>query len=111
MVILATAMSIFEAVCRLAFSVVLNMLIARVITLEQNVTEAYLLAFFGGVIWFLGQTGRQVNFNETAFLVGKIRSALVNLMFIKMTKFSQYTAKSQELGKITNILSNDFNVI
>ena len=104
-------MSLVEAVCRLAFSVILNILIARVITLEQNLTEAYLLAFFGGVVWFVGQVARQVNFNETAFLVGKIRPALVNLMFIKITKLSQYTAKSQELGKITNILSNDFNVI
>lgn len=32
-------------------------------------------------------------------------------MFIKLTKLSQHTAKSQELGKITNILSNDFNLI
>ncbi len=28
-----------------------------------------------------------------------------------MSKISQYTAKTQELGKIINLLSNDFNTI
>ena len=56
-------MCFLEAVCRLAFSVVLNLLIIRIISEEQSFSEAYLLAFLGGVIWFIGQTGRQINFN------------------------------------------------
>lgn len=33
------------------------------------------------------------------------------MIYSKLSKISQYTAKSQELGKIINLLSNDFNTI
>ena len=82
-----------------------------VLNLEEEATKAYLLAFFGGIIFFVGQICRHNNFNESAFIVGKVRSSLVYLMFTKLSGLSQYTVNSQEVGKITNILSNDFNVI
>lgn len=33
------------------------------------------------------------------------------LMFSKLSKKTQYTAKTQEVGKIINMFSNDFNII
>lgn len=33
------------------------------------------------------------------------------MIYTKLSKISQYTAKTQELGKIINMLSNDFNTI
>ncbi len=33
------------------------------------------------------------------------------MVYAKLSKISQYTAKTQELGKIINLLSNDFNTI
>ena len=33
------------------------------------------------------------------------------MLFVKITKLSQYVVKSQELGKIVNMISNDFNLI
>ena len=44
-------------------------------------------------------------------LTTKVRSALIGLIFKKLTKISLYTAKSQELGKIINMFANDFNLI
>ena len=40
-----------------------------------------------------------------------MRSAIIGILFKKLTKISQYMAKSQELGKIINMFSNDFNLI
>ena len=49
-------------------------------------------------------------FYEVTLLTTYLRSTLIGLLFKKMTKISQYMAKSQELGKIINMLSNDFNL-
>lgn len=40
-----------------------------------------------------------------------MRSSIVFLLYTKLSKISQYTVKSQEIGKIINLLSNDFNAI
>ena len=32
-------------------------------------------------------------------------------MYVKLSRISLYTAKSQEIGKIINMLSNDFNTV
>lgn len=55
--------------------------------------------------------GRHNASYEVPILAGRIRSELVLMIYAKLSKISQYTAKSQELGKIINLLSNDFNAI
>ena len=101
-----------EAFCKLGFSITLNYLLRVVSDLNSNsIQTAYLLAFFAGLIWFIG-----VVFKNNSILIGcvlkiKIKSALLGLLFKKMTKITQYRAKSQELGKIINMLSNDFNIM
>lgn len=40
-----------------------------------------------------------------------MRSELIFIVYTRLTKLSQYTAKTQELGKIINLLSSDFNTI
>ena len=101
-----------EAVLRLAFSVLLKILFETIKDLnDDNTSTAYLLAFFTSFIWFISQVSRHNAFYEVAILVGKIRSTLLTLMFKKLTKLSQYTSKAQELGKIMNMISNDFNVM
>ena len=54
---------------------------------------------------------RQTAVYQGIGLKTQIRSALLGLLFRKITKVSQYMAKSQRLGKIINMLSNDFNII
>jgi ATP-binding cassette subfamily C (CFTR/MRP) protein 4 len=36
---------------------------------------------------------------------------MVLLIYTRLSKLSQYTVKNQEIGKIINMLSNDFNTI
>ena len=71
--------------------------------------RAYLLAFACGVLWFVGQIARHNAFYEVPLLSGKMRSELLYIIYVKLSRISLYTAKSQELGKIINLLSNDFN--
>lgn len=59
----------------------------------------------------LGQVGRHNAFYEVPILTAKIRSELIFLLYCKLSKLSHYTIKSQEIGKIINLLSNDFNTI
>ena len=48
---------------------------------------------------------------DISLLTVKVRSALIGVVFKKLTRISLYTAKSQELGKLINMLSNDFDII
>ena len=41
----------------------------------------------------------------------RLRSSLLTLLFKKLSGLSQYVIKSQELGKIINMISNDFNTL
>ena len=110
--ILITVFYWMEDFCKLGFSIMLNYLLRVVADLNSNnIQTAYLLAFFSGFVWFVG-----VIFKHNSILVGrilqcKIKPALLGLLFKKITKITQYKAKSQELGKIINMLSNDFNVM
>jgi len=70
-----------------------------------------MIALMNGLILIIWQFCRNNCFYEVPFLVNKIRSLLNFLIYAKIAKISQYTAKSQELHKVTNIISNDFNSI
>ena len=76
-----------------------------------NFTTLYLLAFFSGLLWMIGQCLMHNGFLDSMLLATKIRSALIGLIFKKLTRISLYTAKTQELGKIINMFANDFNLI
>jgi ABC-type transport system involved in cytochrome bd biosynthesis fused ATPase/permease subunit len=36
---------------------------------------------------------------------------MIFLLYSKLSKLSQYTVRSQEIGKIINLLANDFNTL
>jgi hypothetical protein len=42
---------------------------------------------------------------------GCVRSCLISLMFKKVYKLTPFTASREGLGKVTNMISNDFNLI
>jgi ATP-binding cassette subfamily C (CFTR/MRP) protein 4 len=71
----------------------------------------YILAFLTGFIWLLGNIARHNAFYEVPIIVAKARSGLMLLIFSKLSRVSQYTVKNQEVGKIINMMSNDFNII
>ena len=99
--------------CRLGFSIMLLELFKRVanLTNANNLRDSYILVTFCGILWYIGQIFRHNAYYQVPILVGKIRSLLILLIFTKLSTISQYTAKAQELGKIINLLSNDFNTI
>ena len=95
-IILTVVLYMIESLFRLAFSVLLNILFETVLNLnDNNLPTAYLLAFFTGFIWLLGQIARHNAFYEVPIIVGKVRSCLLTLLFKKLTKLSQYKVKSQ----------------
>ena len=101
-----------ESICRLGFSVLLYALLQVLVNLQNNsFTTAYLLAFFSGVVWMIGQCFMHNAYFEVNIFTTKLRSSIMGLLFKKLTKLSLYMAKSQELGKIINMFSNDFNLI
>ena len=77
----------------------------------ESIVKAYILAFFTGFLWLIGAVTKHTAFYEIPIFIGRARGSLIVLIFKKLTKISQYTAKSQELGKIINMISNDFNLI
>lgn len=99
--------------CRIVFSVMLQELFLKVASIStgQNRRDAYLYAVFCGLLWFIGVIIGHNAYYEALIVINRIRSELVFLLYTKLSKISQYTAKSQEIGKITNLLSNDFNTI
>lgn len=42
---------------------------------------------------------------------GGVRSCLISLMFKKIYTLTQFTVNKGEVGKMTNMISNDFNII
>jgi len=70
-----------------------------------------LYAFFCGFICFCGHTCRNNGLYITALLGAKIRAAITEVLFVKLSALSQFMIKTSELGKITNMISNDFNLI
>lgn len=102
-----------EMACRLGFTIMLQELFTKVTNLEvgNNKRDAYLYATFCGVVWLIAMSCVHNGFYEAPILINRIRSELIFLIFAKLSKISQYTVKSQELGKIMNLLSNDFNML
>jgi hypothetical protein len=87
----------FGMVCWMGFSLLLLELFNKVTDLDNsnNLKEAYFLAAICGLLWLLVQIGRQNAYYLIPIFVGKIRNILIFLIYAKLSKISQYTAKSQ----------------
>ena len=95
---------------KLGVSVVLQKLFESVAR-QENVSEMYLLAFASISLLFTDSIIRHNCFYEGPKISGCVRSCLISLMFKRVCSLTQYTANKEELGKLTNLLSNDFNLI
>jgi hypothetical protein len=65
------------------------------INVGDNLTIAYFLAAFCGLMLIIGQIATNNGNYNAQILVGKIRSQFIFLIFTKLSRISQYTAKSQ----------------
>ena len=95
---------------KLGASVVLQKLFESVAR-QENFAEMYLLALAATTMLFLHAIVWHNSFYESPKISGCVRSCLISLMFKKVCSLTQYTANKEELGKLTNLLSNDFNLI
>lgn len=95
------------------FSVLLQELFETVSAYSQPqaTKRAYLLALILGVVWLISMLGKNNGFYEVSFLAARLKSEMLFLIYSKLTMLSQFTANHQSLGKIINLISNDFNAI
>lgn len=98
-----------DAACRLAFSALIIYLFQAVI--DHNTQIAYIYIAILTVLWYLSQLFKQSGCILTYTLASNIKAGLAMLLYSKISKTTSYVMKSSELGKITNLLSNDLGVI
>ena len=86
-----------EIVCRLGFSVMIYELFRKVtiVTVDNNLRDAYIIAAFCGLLWLIGQISRHNAYYQVAILIGRIRSSFIFIIYSNLTRISQYTAKTQ----------------
>ena len=104
--------SLFYAVnslLRLAFTILLQILFESVERGEIN--NAYMFGVFTAITLYLYHITLHNSFYEAQIFTSMVRSGLASLIFKKIYGFTQFNANKSELGKITNLLSNDFNMI
>lgn len=98
-----------EAAFKLIFSIILKFLFDAVA--DNDKSKAYIFAFCGGFSWFLSQICRHNGFYQAPIIGARSRAGLIFLVFTKLSSMTQYVIKSNSIGKVTNMLSSDFNLI
>ena len=77
----------------------------------NNKQIAYIYAVCSGVVLILSQISRNNGMYESRILSSRLKAQMIFMIYTKISKISMFSVKSQEMGKIMNLLSNDFNVI
>ena len=78
---------------------------------EGNTKQAYIYAAVACVVWFFGQVFRHNAYYSIPIISCRVRAGVILLLFAKVSRLTSFSAKASELGKITNLLSSDFNAI
>lgn len=105
----ATAFFCADSLCRLTFSVLILYLFEAVN--NGNTQTAYIYIAIMMTLWYLCQLFKQSGCIVTYTMASNIKAGLAMLLYAKISKVTSYVIKSSELGKITNLLSNDLGVI
>ncbi len=61
--------------------------------------------------WFISQVCRHNAFYISPIIGSRIRAGFIYILFAKLSSMSQFIVKSSSISKVTNMLSNDFNII
>ena len=72
-------------------------------------TQLYILVLLIGILWLVKCCFSHNLEYESTLLVENTKQGLNLMMYEKISQLSQSIVDAQELGKITNIFSNDFN--
>ena len=104
-----TIFNVFDALFRICFSVVILYVFEAVE--GGHLAQAYGLIVVLILLWYMSQLSRQTAFIQGYYLASHIKASLAMLLYSKISKITSFVIKSSELGKITNLLSNDLSII
>lgn len=76
---------------------------------EKNYQTAYIYAFLIIIFLFLSTIFKHNSIYNSALLNNQLKGAIVFILFNKISRVSQYMLKSTDMGKIVNMIANDFN--
>ena len=71
----------------------------------------YVYAMLLSLLWLFSWASKGNAVKTSQILFMRVRSQLINLVYIKMMSMSSFMVKKQEFGKIINLFSADFNRI
>lgn len=100
---------IVEGGVRLGASVVIQLLISAV--LFKTYSEAYIYAGILTALYLVSAVLRHNAFYEAPLLTGRVRSAFIYLLYERVSHLSQFMVRNTNMGKIINLLANDFNTM
>ena len=100
---------LFSAVFRIGFSIIFFYLLLAI--QDRNLSLAYILCSFLILCWYFFQLGNQSGCLLIYILSSHIKSSLSMLLYSKVSKLTSSVLNSSEIGKITNLLSNDLSAI
>lgn len=105
----ATILYILSTLARIAATVMIIFLLESII--DNEITKAYIFSAIFLVCWYIYQTilhnGYVMN-SQTGF---QLKAAFSMLLYAKASRMTSYVMKTSELGKITNLIANDLEVI
>ena len=97
------------ALFRIAFSVLIIYLLQAILDRTYNLAYAFCSILI--VCWYLFQLMSQTGCYRAYLLSSHIKCAFSMLLYTKISKLTACVLNSSEMGKITNLLSNDLSVI
>ena len=63
------------------------------------------------MLWYIGQLSNQAGSYKISQFSVQIKTGLAMLLYSKVSKMTSYCLKAADIGKITNLVSNDLSVI
>lgn len=100
---------IIDAIFRIAFSIIIFYLFEAVET--RSLTIAYIYSGVLVLCWYLSQLFKQTADYLSYLLSSNLKGAFAMMLYVKVSKITSFVVKNSELGKITNLLSNDLSII
>ena len=81
-----------ESAFKLGFSIILQFLFQSVGRGDKKI--AYILAFCGGMSWFISQICRHNAFYISPIIGSRIRAGLIFILFSKLSSMTQFVIKN-----------------
>ena len=94
---------------RITFSIIIFYLFE--VIQSRQLGLAYMYSAILVLCWYMSQLFKQTADYLSYLLSSHLKAGFAMLLYTKISKITSYVVKSSELGKITNLISNDLSVI